>query len=1009
MKRAIALLATAAYTQAACVPDAPWAPGTCAPNPCEGVATADACHDVEVAVLPCPDPLPDPDYCFMTPCMWDGFCKVTECQLKTEAKCNAEAHCSWDTEGRTVPAGPVRTVVEFCHHNPCKGITDVWSCQSTDGCTYDYWGGGCVLTGCAKHTSESSCDQDAKCEWNNNLWTPCVKTPCANKAKATCDKDNQCMFKGTDCVRKTCDKYNNPDPDMCACARDPDCKWHYDATHPHCADPKFAECPDLDIAVMLDGSGSMRNPFGSHPHGFYGMMELLRGWARSIPLTGENHLVGAATTAKGTGEFRVTFMQFAQPNADPSIDHPVNCAAGACTSGLLSGQLAELEGDITWHENNYQAHWTYIHDALQDVADHTFLPSQSPPWRQHVVMIINDGGLTDFDGNACCHPTLGCADQGCKDWWDFDPSFPGMLDKAQDDLRKENVVVYGVVIRRFQAHDKRDEEAEKKLKTMVSDPRDDHYVNILLDGLVSEVLDTLCDPTSKFGKSLAAAAPGGGGPTGCGPRATSTECAKNPSCYWDDQQMPPCKDDVCFPLCTQTECEANALCAWDPRMGGSCGHKPPTCTDKTTEAECKMDDTCLWNPVWHNGCTDNVCRDHTGQGACEGQDVTMPAPCTPPFGQPDYCQVTVCAFDPAAKTCDVKKCLNMDEAACTAESGCFWEPSVNPLPAGPPSTLDKFCGPEICKETTDCEKDWRCKLDAAMMCTKKVCYPFDQMTCTDDPRCDWDTATNPARCVDKECMKHDNSGTCNADSMCMWIDTPMGCIPATAAPPTAVPDTDAPPTNAPPTNAPPTNAPPTNAPPTDAPDTDAPPTNAPPTDAPPTNAPPTDAPATDVPPTNAPPTDAPIPETPVPVPTPVPTVDECRDTAKADVCATAGQVCQDPDTSVPGNFICKCQPPATGTNAGAPVADCPYDECTEHETTCTAVGQTCEDTDLATLDNWVCKCIPPQSPDPAGSVGNQQPAVCKDPPGDCQKHGKICTAVGQHCVDATPGDDKIAC
>ena len=994
MKRAIALLATAAYTQAACVPDASWAPGTCAPNPCEGVATADACHDVEVAVLPCPDPLPDPDYCFMTPCMWDGFCKVTECQLTTEAKCNAEAHCSWDTEGRTVPAGPVRTVVEFCHHNPCKGNTDVWSCQSTAGCTYDYWGDGCVLTGCAKHTSESSCDQDAKCEWDSRLWTPCVKTPCANKAKATCDKDNQCMFKGTDCVRKTCDKYNNPDPDMCACARDPDCKWHYDATHPHCADPRFAECPDLDIAVMLDGSGSMRNPFGSHPHGFYGMMELLRGWARSIPLTGDNHLVGAGTTAKGTGEFRVTFMQFAKANAEPWVDHPTNCAAGSCTSGLLSGQLAELEGDITWHENNYQAHWTYIHDALQDIADHTFLPTQSPSWRQHVVMIINDGGLTDFDGNACCHPTLGCADQGCKDWWDFDPKFPDMLHKAQDDLRKEGVEVYGVVIRRFQAHDKRDEEAEIKLKTMVSDPRDDHYVNILLDGLVSEVLDTLCDPKSKFGKSLAKAVPGGGGATGCGPRTTSAECAKNPSCYWDDQQMPPCKDDVCFPLCTQTECEANSLCAWDPRNGGSCGHKPPTCTDKTTEAECKMDATCLWNPVWHNGCTDNVCREHTSEGACKGQDVTMPAPCVAPNGQPNYCQLEVCAYDPAAKTCEVKKCLNMDEAKCTAESGCFWEPSINPLPTGPPSTLDKFCGPEICKETVDCEKDWRCQLDAAMMCKKKVCYPFDQMTCTDDPRCDWDTATNPARCVDKECMKHDNTNTCNADSMCMWIDSPMGCIPATAAPPTAVPDTDAPPTNAPPTNAPPTNAPPTNAPPTDAP-----PTNAPPTNAPPTNAPPTDAPPTAIPDTNAPPTDAP----PTPMPT-IPDTDECADSAKAMVCEAVGQVCVDEELKVDDSFLCRCPPPFTQTASGM-AAVCTYDECKDHSGTCTMAGQVCVDTKGATLDDWECKCVAPQT----GMNGQQQAGDCKDPPGDCKVHGDVCHAAGQACVDTVPLDDTIEC
>ena len=298
-----------------------------------------------------------------------------------------------------------------------------------------------------------------------------------------------------------------------------------------------------------------------------------------------------------------------------------------------------------------------------------------------MVLIINDGGLTDFDGNACCSPTLGCADDGCKDTYGFDPAYPDMLSKAQADLREEGVVVYGVVIRRFVEHDKRDEEAEKKLKTLVSDPRDDHYVNVLLDEVISGVLDTLCDPTSQFGKGLSEA--NNRSATGCGPRATSEECAKNPSCYWDDQQMPPCKDDVCFSLCSLTECEANALCAWDPRNGSSCGRKPPTCADKTTEAECKDDDTCLWNPVWHNGCTDNVCKNHTSEGACNGQDVTMPAPCVAPVDQPDYCQVEVCTYDPDTMSCEVKKCLNMDEAKCTAESGCFLGAVDQPAAARP--------------------------------------------------------------------------------------------------------------------------------------------------------------------------------------------------------------------------------------------------------------------------------------------------------------------------------------
>ena len=942
----------------------------------------------------CPSPPPDPDYCFVQPCAWkDGKCAVRACLAKSESTCTGD--CAWRTEGKTVPAGPVTTLVEFCRYDPCHSLHDSWSCSRNSACHFDYNTYTCTVGGCAAHKDDATCGADAKCQWDAHApWDQpqCKEGPCANKAKSSCNANSACMFKGSNCVPKTCEKYNVPTPDMCACGRDTDCKWHHDATHPHCNDPKFSTCPDLDIAMVLDGSGSMRAQFGNHPHGFRGMMEMMRTWARQVPLTGDNHKSGK-NAAKGTGQMRLTFIQFSIADATPAMDHPMNCAIGQCTDGMLSGRLDELEGDISWHEGHYQAGWTYIHAALQDVADHTFLPANSPPWRKHVVIIVADGGLTDFDGDACCDESVGCGTDRCKDTWTFKSTYPAMLTKAQTDLRNEGVVVYGVVIRKYQHHTAVDAAAEIKLKTLVSDPRDDHYVNVMLDDLVGTVLNTLCDPTSKFGKSLAAPKPGGGGATGCEPRTTEAECAKNPSCAWDATLSKKCHDNPCFGKCSEVECVANAQCEWNSRNGGTCVKKPPTCATKG-ETDCKNDPKCLWNPLWHTGCTDNVCKPHTSEGACKGQQVTMPAPCVAPVAQPDYCKMQVCAFDGSPKKCGVKKCLHTDGTTCKAESGCFWEPT-NPLPAGPPSTLDRFCGPEICKEKTDCEKDWRCRLQDGTTCKKKVCYPFGKDACTKDPRCDWSTATSPARCNDKECMQHDTTAKCSAATGCMWIPSPAGCIPATPAPPTPAPPTDSPPTDVPPTAVPPTNAPPTNAPPTNAPPTNVPPTNAPPTNAPPTNAPPTDVPPTNAPPTNAPPTPMP----------PIPDVDECLTKSKADVCKAAGQTCVDSEQKVDDSFECRCPPPFTQSAKGKAAA-CEHDECQEKSGVCTAAGQECKDTKRGTLNDWTCVCISPQtSPAP----GQQQQAKCKDPPGDCEVHGKLCHAEGQACVDGVPRDDNFEC
>ena len=87
---------------------------------------------------------------------------------------------------------------------------------------------------------------------------------------------------------------------------------------------------------------------------------------------------------------------------------------------------------------------------------------------------------------------------GLRNWV---PRYRTMLDAAQAKLRSEGVTVFGIVMRRFDYHTFQDENAQAKLTPLVSTfQRDTHFMNLMLDEIPSRVLNTLCDPNSKFGK-----------------------------------------------------------------------------------------------------------------------------------------------------------------------------------------------------------------------------------------------------------------------------------------------------------------------------------------------------------------------------------------------------------------------------------------------------------------------------------------------------------------------------
>ena len=753
---------------ATCVWNAPWKPGVCVDDPCTAaLSTSAACEAAEVAVTPCPDPLPDPDYCLFSPCVWKGQCERRPCLHKDQVACDAETSCKWAPPASGVPAGPVRAVVDVCRQDIC-GHLDKFACFSTAGCTHDLTN-GCHAIGCGVYSNAASCGQDRLCHWNITA-AQCKSHPCAKNAASPCAGDSGCMWKDSSCLSKTCNKYNDPN-DKCACVKDPECQWCHNAYHPSCRQPELSECPDLDVAVVLDGSGSMSKSFGQHPHGFYALMEIMRAWIRTLPLTGDDHTKGA-NAAKGTGEFRVTFIQLSKANALSSELHPTNCGVGQCTDGLLSGRLDELEGDITWQSNNYQREWTYVHDALQDIADQTFLPTQSPAWRKHVVLIVADGGLTDFDGDSCCDAILGCGNPRCVDRQTFDPTFPAKLNTAQNTLRSQGVTMYGVVIRRSQGHNALDTSAEAKLKTIISDPRDEHFINIMMDELLDKVLNTLCDPNSKFGKGIADPL------AGCKGKASEASCKADVTCTWHPLRArdPRCSEDPCFPLCNETTCNRDTLCLWNTSV---CEMKP-SCNVHVTQAPCEGAGH-LWGPIWSVSylCECNPCKSHTQEPDCVAQTVVMPGPCTPPFGKPDYCRLPVCEFDATSNTCSKLKCLNVFEDMCEKETGCVWTPAT-PTPDQPVVQVSQ-CAPPVCTSLPHvCSAGFQLKPTASTTTCPGTPSTCDDATCcVANPLCNIYTCTSglqlkasassitctgtPSACTDATCCeKLCSTHTCSA-------------------------------------------------------------------------------------------------------------------------------------------------------------------------------------------------------------------------------------------------------
>ena len=128
---------------------------------------------------------------------------------------------------------------------------------------------------------------------------------------------------------------------------------------------------------------------------------------------------------------------------------------------------------------------------------------------------------------------------------------------------------------------------------------------------------------------------------------------------------------------------------------------------------------------------------------------------------------------------------------------------------------------------------------------------------------------------------------------------------------------------------------------------------------------------------------------------------ECEDQTNYNICFAKHQLCNDPNhlLNSTNDWECVCTDPGVG-RALQTTAVCQYDECVDKFAVCASAGQMCVDPNmtLASLRDWKCACTTPSTGEEVGSV-----AVCTYPAGDeCTAQSVVCNGPGQVCVDTDP-------
>ncbi|KAJ9436100.1 hypothetical protein DIPPA_15866, partial [Diplonema papillatum] len=626
--------------QATCTTDTAcaWSTGysVCLPSPCTSNCEKAACAvecEWDDTLARCLAYVPDPrlkcvsaveEVCLSdSDCLYDvasGICATRACYHEDEEGCIADAAgCGWSTVNQACTAKQCaagdreRCVAESmceweetcgagCIVKPCAHAGES-ACAGDPQC--EWLNGECAVLPCAGYVDERCCGQSDDCQWDV-LTSPavCAVKPCATAAdEDACGAEPGCMWFGTPakCVEKSCDLLGTGD--KCACNADTDCFFVAAAAGAHCTLQRYGSCPTMDIVVLLDGGASMATAFGRHPVGFYGLVEIIRHWAKHLPLSKDTADVTAPLA--DTQTTRLSFVQFAGSSEWDAGDSRQILTPGitepGTSGGRLTGSLSEINTDLTFHSNNPLASAQagsgttkkYLSAALGKAGK--MLGASPVDGRKKVVIVLVNGELDD-----------------ASEYRDYKT----VLNALQAE-------VFGAALSRAGT----DADAVSDLNNyVVSEPKQGRARSVTLDTL-GEVLSSLCDPMDAWGQYLVDES------TSCAQATLRKTCLKNGGCTWSDQSLT-CESSPCIAHCDELACEADttnncagedgcssdaaAGCEWT--LNATCVVR--ACVTIDNQVSCEADSAehnCVWSSVTGQ-CLVEQCG-YIGKEACTADDL----------------------------------------------------------------------------------------------------------------------------------------------------------------------------------------------------------------------------------------------------------------------------------------------------------------------------------------------------------------------------------------------------
>ena len=657
--------------------------GYCADAPCISNANEDACIADTTAVCQYNPALPTP-------------CIVTPCQVSNKSACVNSIGCAWDDA-----AG--------CFPNPCT-TTNLTLCQQMPQCWLQ--GGKCAINPCAQqYHNEQTCMSTVRCKWLTSSSPPtCGMSQCggymwSDGAQANCVMNSNCYWQpksvngyADTCATKTCDV----NPDAASCTTMSQCVWRNGA----CKDSTFVQCPMIDVVFLVEATTTMGRAFGRHPNGFMGIVEAIRTWSKSAPLSPSIVQTGFRLAIVGYGS-----PQSALQPADGDLhghNFTADIDAWAGINTILDNfvanqpQYATAASSLLGSATNVS-----MFDGLQAAKEIFKLNSNTSASREKLLFILGHSVIND----------------GSE------------LKESMNALETEyGVQIFANLMTRFSILTEAETMGGVFMAPLASDPTSTHFSYQTIDQLISSTLDTFCDPTTNVGQSLGITS---NGIVPCNWLSKRTSCDIQGSCSFNQTLAPTCAQSNQCPnlgcaalpqslatrfTCTQCKLVSGAF-ACD--RGTKNPPTPGVCASASCmylpQGTCNSSASCWWDA---NGgrCVRKMCTATTAQSCvsdlgCVWVDI-------PASGDT---RGTGCVLSQCGLLRDQVDCLNF---AANSLQPCQWNTTSNPP-----------------------------------VCVEKRCQYLSQADCTMPPFND--LCTYSGKCTDKVCQ-HTNADLCNADASCYW-------------------------------------------------------------------------------------------------------------------------------------------------------------------------------------------------------------------------------------------------